>query len=438
MQIFAYTECLDFHSLLEVECKEITGARPAIHTSVDDLRNMIEIFPMVDALIIDLPDVVSKIEELKEFLVKNSKRIKRTLVRGNEHGSIGNIKFFTRMEIQELFDELKLLCTPEDLAHTGWTAIPLCTLIHFWSLPFDLFIRLSDKRFVKRLNAHEEIEQAFVQSLAVKGFTELFCDKKYSRDFSMMLINNMINKIDRSYDSFMDKLKAQDEVFGTTKEIIQHLGLSGRIVEVCESSIEAMCMDILKGPNQFAAYLLALKKDHHLAFHFKHVNLTNYIGTQLIIEMGLPNATEQVKKFIFASYFCDMTIKNPAFHYFRKAQDMFALSLEDQNEVNFHALKASELVTHYKDIPKEVGLIIRQHHGSFSGIGFPAEKSNQLLPLSKVLIVSQDLAFTILTNTDTPVLESLKSFLKKHKSSALNDLIETLEGSFRSKTNQSA
>jgi response regulator RpfG family c-di-GMP phosphodiesterase len=302
--------------------------------------------------------------------------------------------------------------------------------MHFKSVPFDLYIRLSDQKFVKRIHAHEEISQDILNPLEDKGIQELFCEKKYNRDFSMMLINNMINKVDRPYDNLKDQLQAHDEVFSTTKEIIQNLGLSGRVIEVCETTIEKMCLDVLSDPDEFSSYLLAMKNDRNLAFHFKIVSLTNYLGTQLISEMKLPNMDEQVKKFVFASYFCDMTLRNPAFHYHRKAEDSDALNLEEQNEVNFHALKASELVSTYKETPKEVGLIIRQHHGSFSGIGFPMDKSSQLLPLSKILIVSQELAFSILTNIDTPVFEVLRGFLKKHKSSGLSELLNVLEGSF--------
>lgn len=436
MQIFAYTECTDFQSLLEVECREITGVRPVIHSTVEDLKNMIGLFPVVDILIVDFPDEFSRIKELKDFLVINAGRIKKAIILGNEHGTSGNMKLFTRSEIPELFEELRGRHNPDAVPKTGWTAIPLCTLIHFKTVPFDLFIRLSDQKFVKRIHAFEEIGQEILDALTQKGMNELYCEKKFNRDFSMMLINNMINKVDRPYDSFIEQMKAHDEVFGTTKEIIQNLGLSGRVIEVCETAIERMCLDVLNEPDEFSAYLLAMKNDKNMAFHFKLVSLTNYLGTQLIMEMNLSNLDEQVKKFIFASYFCDMTLKNPAFHYHRKAEDSEALSLEEQNEVNFHALQASELVAGYRDTPKEVSLIIRQHHGSFGGIGFPLEKSNQLLPLSKILIVSQELAFCILTSVDTPILEVLRRFLKNHHSSGLSELLRVLEESFREKMNE--
>ncbi len=87
----------------------------------------------------------------------------------------------------------------------------------------------------------------------------------------------------------------------------------------------------------------------------------------------------------------------------------------------------------YRDLPKEVGLIIRQHHGSFSGIGFPAEKPSELLPLAKILFVAQDLAHTILTNGDTPVVDILKGFLRKNKAKGLSELVKCLESSLGAK-----
>jgi len=129
-----------------------------------------------------------------------------------------------------------------------------------------------------------------------------------------------------------------------------------------------------------------------------------------------------------------MTLKRDVLHFIRKDADGPNLNLQERNEVNFHALKASELVSgSMKALPKEVALIIRQHHGSFSGIGFPDEKSPNLLPLSKILVVAQDLAYTILTHTDTPALEILKGYLRKNKFSGLTQLVEIMEQSFKDK-----
>jgi len=428
MQVFAFTDNPEFQALLEVEVKEITGHRPIVRNTIDELKSLLGIFESIQYLIIDCPESLNAIVELKEFLVRSKQSIKNIFIIGNDVESSETIKVFSRIEIAEMFETIKTQFSPKELPVFSWTAIPLCTLIHFESLPFDLYIRLSDNKYVRRIPAYEKVDQKVIDGFKAKNLDALYCEKKYNREFSMMLINNMINKVDRKYDSVESEVRANEEVFTTTKEIIQNLGLSGRVIEVCESTIEKMCMDVLNDPGEFSAYLLSLKNNKNLAFQYKLITLTNYIGTQLIQDMDLPNQPDQVMKFVFASFFSDMTLSNPGLLFHRKGEDSDALSLHEQNEVNFHALKASELVAHYKNTPKEVSLIIRQHHGSFSGIGFPDEKSSQLLPLSKVLVVSQELAFAILSDDETPAMDVLRRFLKKNRCTGLQELLNCLEG----------
>lgn len=429
MQIFAYTECPEFQALLEMECKEISGLRPLIRTSFEDLYGLFNIFQSIDILILDVPEDEAHKKQLEEFVVKTKGLIKKLLLIGDCNIKAEYLKCFSRIDIAELFEDLKLHFDPDSVPVFSWSAIPLCTLIHFEILPFDLFLKLSDSRYVKRIPAFEKMDSELTESLKERGILELYCEKKNNREFSMMLINTMINRMGKNYESVSEKSRAHDDVLETTREIIQNLGLSSRVIEVCEAAVETMCMDVLAEPNQFSAHLLNLKNDKSLSFQYKLISLTNYIGTQLITDMDMPQKDEQIKKLVFASFFCDMTLKNPGFIYHRKADDLWSMTLEEENEINFHAFHASELVATYKHTPREVSLIIRQHHGSFSGIGFPATKSNQLLPLSKVLLVSQDLAFAILADENAPVLDVLNQFLNRSFCSGLKELLFHLEGS---------
>lgn len=429
MQIFAYTQNPNFIALLEVECKENTGLRPVIHSSLDELKSMLAIFKCIDVLIIDQPEDLSLLVEVKEFILSFSDRVKKIMVLGNESLSSGNIHIFSRLEIADLFKELKSFFVPDELPKVGWTSVPLCTLVHFTTLPFDLFIKISENRYIKRIPAFEQIEDELVNNLESKGITDLHCEKRFGRDFSMMLINNMINKIDNDYSSVEDELFAQSQVFQTTQQIIHGLGLSGRVIEVCETTIDKMCQDVHKAPAEFGRYLLELKRQKNLAFQYRFIILTNYLGAQLIFNMGLPQAEEQVRKLIFSSFFCDMTLKNPNHIFHRKSDDgSQTLGLEEQNEINFHALRASELISTYRNAPKEAALIIRQHHGSLSGIGFPADKSRQLLPLAKILVISQDIAMAILSDEKTPAFVTLQKFVQKNRYPGLQDILSALEG----------
>lgn len=427
MQIFAYTTNSDFHELVNLECREIAGHQPVIHQSFEDLKSMFDIVQSIDLLLVDFPEDLTISTKIRDFISSHEKSIKNILVLGLENNFTENTKCFSRMAVSEFFEQMKMICGHNQLTPTDWTAIPISTLVHFHSVPFDLYIKLSSDRFVKRFPAFEEINKGLIDALLDKGLSDLYCEKKYNRDFSMMLINNMINKLDRNYSSISQKLNAFGEVFETVRDIIQNLGITGRVIEVCDSAIESLMSVVSMEKDEFSEFLNHLKEDKKLAFQFKLINLTNYIGCQLINDMKMENPDEQIKKFVFASFFCDMHLSNQKLHFFRTAEEVETLKEVDQKAILVHAIKASELILKYKNAPKDVAKIITQHHGSFTGIGLPSEKSSQLLPLSKVLIVSQDLAFSILLDIDTPALEVMRNQIKQNKYPSLSNLLECLE-----------
>jgi hypothetical protein len=427
MQIFAYTTDPDFRELVNLECREIAGHQPVIHQSFDELKNMFEVVQTIDLLIVDFPDDLTNSTKIRDFILSFKKSIKDVLVLGHDNNFTENTKSFSRMAVSELFEQMKVICGQGKLVQSDWTTVPITTLVHFNSVPFDLYIKLSSERFVKRFPAHEEINRAQIDALIEKGISDLYCEKKFNRDFSMMLINNMINKLDKQYSSIKFKLDAFGEVFETTREIIQNLGITGRVIEVCDSAIESLVSIISQEKDEFSEFLSHLKDDKKLAFQFKLINLTNYIGCQLINDMGMENPSDQVNKFVFASFFCDMHLKNQKLHFFRTADEVSTLKDVDQKTVLVHAIKAADLISKYKNAPQDVAKIITQHHGSFTGIGLPNEKSSQLLPLSKVLIVAQDLAFCILLDMDTPALEVMRNQIKQNKYPSLSNLLECLE-----------
>lgn len=425
MQIFAYTENSEFRTLLEIEVKEATGSRPVVQTTLEELISMVEIFHIIDVLIVDLSVKSPRSESLKNFLQNSSDSIKKIFVIGEEDIQGPHIKCYKLQEIFKFFEEIK---DKKNVHETySWTRVPLSTLIHFEFVPFDLYIRLSENKYIKRIPAFEKVDRETIQLLESKNILNFYCEKKYKRDFSMLLINHMINKLERKYPVIDVEMKAEEEVFETVKQIIQSLGISGRVIEVCETAIQKMCGDVLKDANEFSAYLQHLLSEKSLSYQYRLIALTNYIGTQLIIDMQLPNGDEQIRNFIYASYFCDMKLMTPQFRSHLSTEDMKKLSLEEHGQVNFHALQAAHLFATYKNGPEDVCLIIQQHHGSFSGIGIPKEKSNKLLPLSKILIVSQELASAILNHEKTPVLEILKKFLAENRCTGLQELLDILE-----------
>lgn len=394
-QIIAFTKRFEFKTLLDIECKGMTGFAPVVKDSLDDFQSLLGLLTNIDVLIIDEPASRNDYDFLLSLVEEKSSSIKNILLISNVQSSIQSAKTFSQSEIQKLVDHLKSLLGSESAQATGYISVPSDSLIHFKILPFDLYIKISEGKYLKRIPANEDIDEATVLAFKAKGITDLYFEKQFNRDFSLMLLNNMINKVEKNYSNEAEKIKARNEVFVTTKEIVQSVGLPPRVIQVCESVMDSISEDVVKGKDKFAKYLEKMKVQNNLNFQFRFVELTSFIATQIVDQMNEGEKSEQTKKVVFAAFFCDICLTDVSQLDYRTEGSIKDLWPEDKKAILDHALKASGIVAKYKNAPADADIIVRQHHGSSDGIGFPTP-SNLLLPLSKCLIAAHELAYAIL------------------------------------------
>lgn len=396
-QVMAFTERIELKTLLEIECRGITGFSPVIHESLDDFKSMLSLFNTIDVLIIDEPWDKDVFNALQGEVNVRRDQIKQVFYLSDKKLSFENITVFGRNEIEKLIEYLKGVIRHSASGQEGYISIPINSLIHFKLLPFDLFVKIADGKFIKRIPAHEEIDATTFASFKARGISELYFERRYNRDFSLMLINNMINKVEKDYETLDQKLTAANDVYLTTHQIVDKLGFKSKVIEVCESVINQITDDVAGGRDNFARFLEQLRTQTNLSFHYRLVELTSFIATQIIDEMEESGKRDKIRKIVFASMFCDYTLGKPGQIHLRHAEQVATLPLSEQKLINEHALRASELVNQYQNAPYEASLIIKQHHGSITGVGLPREVSPKILPLTKCLMTAQEISYQILT-----------------------------------------
>lgn len=421
-QVVIYTQRIDFKNLLEFECKSVTGFAPVVKESVEDLQSFLNLMPNLDVLILDNNPAVNDYSFLKENGIKN------ILLLSDAAVALQKAKSFPGNAVESLVQHLKGLFSNEQLiSNEGYISIPIDSLIHFKLLPFDLFIKLSEGKFVKRIHANEDIDETVLMNLKSKGVSELHFERKFNREFSVLLINNMINKVESDYTCRDAQLKATNEVFLTTKEIVQSVGLPPKVIQVCESVMERITTDVTKNKDKFSSYLSEIKTKSSLNFQFRLVELTSFIATQMIEAGNNPGKEEDIKKVVFASFFCDISLKDSSHLQYRDEASLKDVWHEDKKLILEHALKSSDVVEKYKNAPEQSHEIVKQHHGAKSGIGFPNVIEADLLPLSVCLMAAQELAFNILKNPDENSKELVARVKAKHSGSALVPYFDLFE-----------
>lgn len=420
-QVMAYTQRVEFKTLLEIECKGLTGFSLMIHEELDDFKSMLSLFDSIDVLIVDEPADHSIFQAILGEINVRRPQIKKVFFLTDSQIGFDNILVFAKHEIEHLVNNLKSLILAPEPSTEGYISIPVESLIHFKVLPFSLFVKLAEGKFIKRIPAHEEIEEATFDSFKQRGITELHFEKRFNRDFSLMLINNMINQVEKDYDSIDEKLVATDAVYATTQQIVNKLGFKPKVIEVCESVINQISDDVAGGKDNFARFLEQLRSQTELSFQYRLMELTSFIATQMIDVMEETGKREKIRKIVFASMFCDYCLKIPTQIHIRKSDQVTKLSVAEQKIINDHALKASELVNQYQNAPYESSVIIKQHHGSLSGVGFPTEISSKLLPLSKLLMAAQEISYQILVENYRHPIDVLSDVKLKFIDTPLED-----------------
>ncbi|MBA2405010.1 MAG: hypothetical protein H0V66_09585 [Bdellovibrionales bacterium] len=426
-QVMAFTQRIEFKTLLEIECKGLTGFSPVIHQKLEDFVSMLSLLDSVDILIIDEPKDQATFKSLLVGIKLRREEIKKIFFLSNHKVDLTDVKVFALNDVEELLSEIKTLIAPPVASNQGYISIPTDSLIHFKVLPFDLYVKISDDKYLKRIPAHEEIDESTFASFLSRGINDLYYERKYNRDFSLMLINNMINRVEQDYGSIAQKLTATNEVFVTTQQIVEKLGFKPKVIEVCESVLNQISEDVSSGKDSFAKFLEQLRTQVELTFHYRLMELTSFVATQIIDEMEKEGKRERIKKVIFASMFCDYTLMENSQIHIRSADQVSKLLLTEQKIINEHALKASELINQYRNAPYEASLIIKQHHGSMSGVGLPTEISAKILPLSKCLMTAQEVAYQILMESARHPIDVLSDIKLKFIDTPLEDFFVLFE-----------
>lgn len=213
----------------------------------------------------------------------------------------------------------------------------------------------------------------------------------------------------------------------SASEIVTKLGLSASIVSISQTIFGRFMKDVLHESSQFATYLKVIKESGD-TFHFQFMELSCYFAAQLASELDAPFLNEYLERVIFAAMFCDMTLRNSEWIHVRTNDQLKGLSGTIVKEINMHALKASEMVANFHLAPKGAHRVIKQHHGDVNGLCFSFALDEKICPLSKCLIVAQEVAYAMLMNPQIKSRTVLADVVLKHRGTALSEILEKLEG----------
>jgi len=268
--------------------------------------------------------------------------------------------------------------------------------------PCDIYHQITDpngnQKFVKQFVSDYQFDRVSLNKLRNKKITELYILADYRLEFTDSLTSKVVTELNSNDLTQVQRLEKSEQTFDAISDmVIDTDGFNfnaNKLTTACLNSVKKVVQDAGKLED-----LLNDLMDAQNSYRFQHTQVLLYVAHQVIGLMEWGTA-EQQDKMSFVAFFHDITLSTDeeVLAETEQALEDPKFTAEDIKKISSHASQAAQLVQSYERAPIGADTIIKQHHGSRNGIGFPKNAPNDLSPLAIVFIVAEEFTRQYLKN----------------------------------------
>ena len=436
------------NNLYEVNLRAYVGASVTIKKTLKGAISLLEQVPHVDAIICfkELNEKESAIEKLTSFLEEKSLKIP-VIVLGEPAGKLKNtISLKNRYDIRGLLRAMaKILeITAKDMAERSvpkYFPIPIKLFSSLDQSICDIFYRAESGEFeydyFKIIEMGKEIGNSLEKYLE-EGVETLYIDATHRLSFINKTSGVILKELTRTDISAEEKVELTSQGMSmVAEEIFESDEVTEEIAQISQACIESIQHVVQEVPKLKS--LLKMLLENKGDFAYKHSVLATYLACGIIKNISW-GSQEQQNKVSFALFFHDIYLV-PLFKKYPDCMNeedfLFRSDVTEQEKtiVLEHAMLSGRLVKTFPRCPIGADMIITQHHGMTNGQGFAVNYKDDISPLSKIIIISEDIATDVLSRVksgDTKNISDNKSYLERlrerYKNHTYKKIIEAFEG----------
>jgi len=307
--------------------------------------------------------------------------------------------FFYPLKVERVIEQIKLFLKEEELPVTPDTLSLYCRVCYsrFRLLKMstsDVYIKLSDDKYVKILNKGDNISDSLIDHYISKGIDRYYILRNDFLQFSKDYEATIFRRLHEFHPLVVDAeihLRAyegvQDQIFS--------IGLDPITIQTITQVSEATINTIRKDPNLGAMIQAIMKNENYLS---EHSLMINYISSALALEMEwVTDSTLQ--KLSAASILHDVLLQDCDLARISQLEegDWNAQLTHKQIElIRAHPYQTSNLIKKSNSVDPYVDIIIFNHHERIDSLGFPRHLEwHKIFPLACLFIVSEDFVHSI-------------------------------------------
>ena len=280
----------------------------------------------------------------------------------------------------------------------------------------DIFIRLSDDKFVKLYKTGTSLtEEEFNKLLKTKKVRSLFIRKADSLGFISKLKENLITMIMAADPMVPEELLNHVTwVQETVYELTRRIGFTPEVTALARENVNLTIKAIGQTPQISKALHRSNMKDQN--YVSSHSTLLAHIACSVASAVKMGSDTT-FQKLVLAALFHDFTFEDSELAKLSDEKTLEelkqTLGKPELEKVLAHPLRAVESLRKIREMPGDVDFLVYQHHEKPDGKGFPKGLfAHQIVALSAVFIVSHEILDEFLKDQKA---FSMKAFLEVKK-----------------------
>jgi response regulator RpfG family c-di-GMP phosphodiesterase len=272
-----------------------------------------------------------------------------------------------------------------------YVPIRISSLLRWGTASFDLFMKLSETKYVKVINADEAFIPSDAERFLSKKTQHLYITTKDAEEYFKNFEKN-ISLVLTSQTTEAEFSVITLESLENVQKFAEVLGWTPEVINASKHAVNLAVKAVSFEPNILK--LVKMKLRDPTSKYSNHVGLLALVTCGFCHQLGWVSESTQMKLGL-ASLMHDIAIDE------KKYNEIFiwneaAADPQDKNPETIkyrnHALEAAALVQSMKNVPADVDQIILQHHEKSDGTGFPRGLGHgRISPMASVFIIVEDL-----------------------------------------------
>lgn len=285
-----------------------------------------------------------------------------------------------RHTIQSILKEAKSTTPPPGLTSNDFCKVQINEFLSKPVIDFDLYIKLSDKNFVKIANKNDQLPTDQIKNYHARGIQHLHILKS---DFRKLVQFNLeLVKVAKTRVNIPQQKKLA--LLQNTGNLILETSYSQSIdPEAFQDSSEFLHLAVeTVGENDEAFQLMELLNSHSNKV-FAHSLMVSMYAIMIAKQLGIESALT-LFKISMAGLFHDIGKKEIDTALLEKPRHL--VTKEERVQIESHVTRGYEILLSIKSIHSDVTRMVMEHHEDQAGTGYPLHKHNRdQHPLSKIL-----------------------------------------------------